>query len=89
MCQEANFNLGNDVMEAFKKGYEQEVSATGKEILQILIKNAEIAREEQVPMCQDCGYAVVFLELGQDVRIEGGDLYEAIKAGVAKGYTDG
>lgn len=89
MCQEANFNLGKDVMEAFKKGYEQEVSATGKEILQILIKNAEIAREEQVPMCQDCGYAVIFLELGQDVRIEGGDLYEAIKAGVAKGYTDG
>ncbi|MDD4766705.1 MAG: fumarate hydratase [Desulfotomaculaceae bacterium] len=89
MCQEANFNLGEDVMEAFKKGYEQEVSATGKDIMQILIKNAEIAREEQVPMCQDCGYAVIFLELGQDVRIEGGDLYEAITEGVRRGYTDG
>ena len=89
MCQEANFNLGEDVMEAFKKGYEQEVSATGKEVLQILIKNAEIAREEQAPMCQDTGYAVVFLELGQDVHIEGGDLYEAITEGVRKGYTEG
>lgn len=89
MCQEANFNLGEDVMKAFKKGYEQEVSNTGKEILQILIKNAEIAREEQAPMCQDTGFAVVFLELGQDVRIEGGDLYEAITEGVRKGYTEG
>ncbi len=89
LCQEANFNLGEDVLNAFKKGYEQEVSNTGKEILQILIKNAEIAREEQVPMCQDTGYAVIFLELGQDVRIEGGDLYEAITEGVRKGYTDG
>jgi fumarate hydratase subunit alpha len=89
MSQEANFNLGKDVMDAFKKGYEQEVSATGKEILQIIMKNAEIAREEQVPMCQDCGYAVIFLELGQDVRIEGGDLYEAITEGVRQGYTKG
>ena len=89
MAQEANFYLGADVMEAFKKAYETEVSNTGKDILQILIKNAEIARDEQVPMCQDCGYAVIFLELGQDVRIEGGDLYEAITEGVRQGYTKG
>jgi fumarate hydratase subunit alpha len=89
MCQDANFNLGNDVMEAFKKYYESEVSLTGKEILQILIKNAEIAREEQAPMCQDTGFAVVFVELGQDVRIEGGDFYEAINEGVRQGYTEG
>lgn len=89
MCQDANFNLGNDVMEAFKKYYESEVSLTGKDILQILIKNAEIAREEQAPMCQDTGFAVVFVELGQDVRIEGGDFYEAINEGVRQGYTEG
>ena len=89
MCQDANFNLGNDVMEAFKKFHESETSLTGKEILQILIKNAEIAREEQAPMCQDTGFAVVFVELGQDVRIEGGDFEEAINEGVRQGYTEG
>jgi fumarate hydratase subunit alpha len=89
LCQEANFNLGHDMLEGFQKAYEQEVSLTGKEILQILIKNAEIARDEQVPMCQDTGYAVIFVELGQDVRIEGGDFYEAINEGVRKGYTEG
>lgn len=76
-------------MESFKKAYEEEISLTGKEILQQLIKNAEIAHEEKVPMCQDTGYAVIFMEVGQDVRIEGGDLYEAINEGVRKGYTEG
>ena len=89
MCQEANFNLGNDVMEAFKKFQETETSLTGKEILQILIKNAEIAQEEQAPMCQDTGFAVVFVELGQDVRIEGGNLEDAINEGVRQGYVEG
>lgn len=81
--------MGNDVLGCFKKAYEEEVSLTGKEILQQLVKNAEIACEEKVPMCQDTGYAVVFVELGQDVRIEGGDFYEAINEGVRKGYTEG
>jgi len=81
--------LGNDVLESFKGAYEAEVSLTGKEILQQLVKNAEIACEEKVPMCQDTGYAVIFVELGQDVRIEGGDFYEAINEGVRKGYTEG
>ncbi len=89
MCMESNYNLGEDVIRAIKKGLETEASNTGKEILQIILKNAEIAREEQAPMCQDTGFTVVFLELGQDVHIEGGDLYEAISAGVAKGYTEG
>ena len=73
MCMESNYNLGEDVIRAIKKGLETEVSSTGKEILQIILKNAEIAREEQAPMCQDTGFTVVFLELGQDVHIEGGD----------------
>ncbi|KUK84126.1 MAG: Fumarase, N-terminal domain [Pelotomaculum thermopropionicum] len=81
--------MGNDVLGCFEKAYEEEVSLTGKEILQQLVKNAEIACEEKVPMCQDTGYAVVFAELGQDVRIEGGDFYEAINEGVRKGYTEG
>lgn len=77
------------MLEGFQKAYEQEVSLTGKEILQILLKNAEIARNEQVPICQDTGYTVIFAELGQDVRIEGGDFYEAINEGVRRGYTEG
>jgi fumarate hydratase subunit alpha len=89
MSQEANFYLGQDVLEGFQKALDTEISATGKGILQQLLENAEIARNELVPMCQDTGYAVIFLELGQDVRIEGGDLYEAINAGVRKGYTEG
>ncbi|MCL6638205.1 MAG: fumarate hydratase [Firmicutes bacterium] len=89
LCQEANFNLGHDLVEAFKKAYEQELSLTGKEILQQLLQNAEIAAAESVPMCQDTGYAVVFVELGQDVRIEGGDFYEAINEGVRRGYAEG
>jgi fumarate hydratase subunit alpha len=89
MSQEANFYLGQDVLQGFQKALEEEISVTGKEILQQLIENAAIAREEQVPMCQDTGYAVVFVELGQDVRIEGGDFYEAINEGVRRGYTEG
>lgn len=76
-------------MEGFKKALDQEVSLTGKGILQDLIENAKIASEEQVPMCQDTGYSVIFVELGQDVRIEGGDFYEAINEGVRRGYTEG
>lgn len=77
------------MLEAFQKAYNHEISLTGKDILQILMKNAEIAREEKVPMCQDTGYAVIFVELGQDVRIDGGDFYDAINEGVRKGYTEG
>jgi fumarate hydratase subunit alpha len=89
LCQEANFRLGQDMVEGFKKALKKEVSLTGKEILQQLLQNSEIAREESVPMCQDTGYAVVFVELGQEVRIEGGDFYEAINEGVRRGYTEG
>ena len=89
LCQEANFRLGQDMVEGFKKALEKEVSLTGKEILQQLLQNSEIAREESVPMCQDSGYAVVFVDLGQEVRIEGGDFYEAINEGVRRGYTEG
>ncbi len=89
LCQEANFYLGEDVLNAFQKGLKEEVSQTGKDVLNQLIENAEIARSEQVPMCQDCGVAVVFVELGQDVNISGGFINNAITEGVIKGYGEG
>ncbi len=89
LCMEANYYLGQDVLDALKKGRESEISPTGKNIFQELIKNAEIAAGEQVPMCQDCGVTVVFLEVGQDLVIKGGYLNDAVTEGVIKGYADG
>jgi len=89
LCIDANYNLGNDVLRAFDKAIEAEESATGIEVLKELKENARIAREEKAPICQDCGLAVVFIEIGQDVHITGGDLKEAINEGVRQGYKDG
>jgi len=77
------------MLEGLQKALKQEVSINGKEIIQQLLANAEIARAEKIPICQDTGFAVVFVELGQDVRIVGGDFYSAINEGVRKGYTEG
>ncbi|MEW6276002.1 MAG: fumarate hydratase [Bacillota bacterium] len=89
LCQEANFQLGPDVLAALERGLKEETSPAGKDILRQLIENARIARENSVPMCQDTGFTVVFMELGQDVRITGGDLYATINEGVRKGYQEG
>jgi len=89
LCIDANYNLGDDVLRAFDKAIEAEESATGIEVLKELKENARIAREEKAPICQDCGLAVVFIEIGQDVHITGGDLKEAINEGVRQGYKDG
>ena len=89
LCMEANYDLGDDVYQALRHGAEHEESPVGREVFGQLIENAEIARAELVPMCQDTGFAVVFVELGQDVHIAGGLLSDAINAGVAKGYTEG
>ncbi|MDW7650163.1 MAG: fumarate hydratase [Bacillota bacterium] len=89
LSMDANYNLGDDVYNAFQEALKKETSPTGKNVLEQLITNAQIAKEEQVPMCQDTGYAVIFVELGQDVHLVGGDLYEAINEGVRKGYGDG
>jgi fumarate hydratase subunit alpha len=89
LCQSANYELGEDVLAALKKAEREEESPLGKEALQQLLENARIAREESLPLCQDCGTAVVFLEIGQDVHIVGGDLNKAIEKGVSKGYTEG
>ncbi|MBN1644111.1 MAG: fumarate hydratase [Dehalococcoidales bacterium] len=88
LCREANFELGEDVLAALKKAEQVEESPPGKEILRQLLENARIAKEESLPLCQDCGTAIVFLEAGQDVHIVGGDLNKAVEEGVRRGYTD-
>jgi fumarate hydratase subunit alpha len=89
MCQEANFDLGQDVVNAFQTALKKERSETGKDILEQLIANADIAKNERVPMCQDTGVSVFIVELGQDCHITGGKLYDAINEGVKKGYEEG
>ncbi len=89
LCMEANFELEGDVLKAIEKGFETEESPVGREILAQLLENAEIAKTERMPICQDTGLTVIFLEAGQDVRVTGGDLETAINEGVRKGYTEG
>ena len=89
LCMRSNCELDDDVYQALKDGAANEESPIGRDIFAQLVENADIAREEQVPMCQDTGFAVVFVELGQDAHITGGLLEDAINAGVAKGYSEG
>jgi len=89
LCMRANTDLGEDVLQAFDRAMVQEESSLGIEILKELKENARIAKEEGVPLCQDTGFAVVFVELGQDVHLIGGNLNEAIEEGVRQGYRDG
>ncbi len=89
MCMEATYRLSDNMIRKFQSARQDEVSPLGKEVLQQLIDNARIAREEDYPICQDTGDAVFFVELGQDVRIEGGGLVDAINKGVAEGYRQG
>jgi fumarate hydratase subunit alpha len=89
LCIESNYYLGEDVLETLRSYREEETSPVGREVLDQILENAKIAREEQMPLCQDCGLTVIFLELGQDVHIVGGDLYRAIAEGVRQGYQDG
>ncbi|MEJ2733803.1 MAG: fumarate hydratase [Anaerolineae bacterium] len=89
LCIESNYFLGQDVLAALRRYREAEVSPVGREVLDQILENAEIARSEQMPLCQDCGLTVIFLEVGQEVHIVGGDLNEAISNGVRDGYKDG
>lgn len=86
---EANTNLSEDVLEALNKALKNEKSNTGREILRQIIKNSKIALEEKLAVCQDTGFAIVFVEIGKNVQISGGDLKAAINEGVAQGYTQG
>ncbi len=89
LCQEANFNLGEDVLQQLRRARDSEESPLGRQVLEDILRNADIARKEHFPLCQDCGTTVVFLEIGQDVHITGGDLYHAVEEGVRQGYTEG
>lgn len=88
-CIEANYLLGEDVIKSLQRALAEEESPLGREVLNQLIENARIAREERIPLCQDTGLAVFFVEIGDKVRIEGGLLSEAINEGVSEGYRDG
>jgi len=85
----ANYELDEDMLAAFVRGEQAEESPAGREIFRQLLENARIAREERIPLCQDCGLAVIFAEVGQDVRLEGGDFEAALQEGVRQGYGEG
>ena len=89
MCVEANYRLPSDVLMALQKSEEEESSPIGKDILKDLITNASLAKEKDIPMCQDTGMAVLFIEIGQNVQLVGGDVNEAINEGVRQGYQKG
>ncbi len=89
LCIEANTNLSEDVVEALNKALSKEESPIGRDILRQLINNAKVAWREKLPLCQDTGMAIVFVEIGQDLRIIGGTLEEAVNEGVSRGYHNG
>lgn len=88
-CMSANFELGEDVVATLKRASEGEESPIGEEILEQLLENARIAQGEKIALCQDTGFAVCFVELGDEVKVRGGNLVEAINEGVRQGYKEG
>jgi fumarate hydratase subunit alpha len=89
LFKQANCELDKDVLAALEKARRNEESPLGREVIDTILKNAAIAAAEKVPLCQDCGTAVVFLELGQDVHVNGGDLYAAVNEGVSRACKEG
>ncbi len=89
LCMDANYFLNEDILKAIEKAKQQEKSENGRMILESLVQNAQIARNEHMAICQDTGMAVAFLEVGQEVHITGGSLSEAIQEGVRRGYKKG
>ena len=89
LCMSANVELEPDMLRAFDRALATERSPAGKQVLQILKDNAEMARTRRIPYCQDTGFVVCFVELGQDVHVTGGGLYDAINEGVRQGYKEG
>ncbi len=88
LFKQANYELGGDVLTALKKARNDEESPAGRNALDAIIENARIAADDKIPLCQDCGTAVVFLEVGQDVHIESGDICEAVNEGVRRAYKE-
>jgi fumarate hydratase subunit alpha len=89
ICLDAAYNLSEDVLTAFDRAIETETAPGAKEIIELLKENARIAKEEHIPICQDTGIAIFFVEIGQDLRIKNGFIVDAINEGVRKGYKEG
>ena len=89
LFQEACYRLPEDVLDSLKQAREAEESSVGREVLDRMLENADVSAEGEFPLCQDTGMAVVFLELGQEAHIIGGDLHKAINEGVRQGYHEG
>jgi fumarate hydratase subunit alpha len=89
LCIESNYDLPDDVYEALQSGKEAEESPVGRAVFGQLVENADIARRDRVPICQDTGFAVFFVKLGQDVHLAGGDFTAAVNEGVRQGYAEG
>jgi fumarate hydratase subunit alpha len=89
LCIQANYELPDEVVYLLNEALKKERSGNAREIIRELISNADIAKKIRYPICQDTGLALVFIELGQDVKIAGGDLTEAVNEGVSRGYTEG
>jgi hydrolyase, tartrate alpha subunit/fumarate domain protein, Fe-S type len=89
MCIEANHFLSEDMERAMKQAEKTEQSPLGKQILEQLEENLQIAADDMIPICQDTGMAVIFLEIGQDVHLQGGSLEDAVNEGVRQGYVEG
>jgi len=89
LCIDANYEIGNDVIKAILEARKKEESPTAIDILDQILQNAKIAKEEKIPLCQDTGFAVFFVELGQEVKITGGDFLSAFNKGTALGYEEG
>lgn len=88
LVQDANFYLGDDMLKALNEGMEEEESEIGQDIFKQILENAEIAKRNKVPICQDTGLAVIFLEIGNEVHING-DIYQAVNEGIKTGYKEG
>lgn len=89
MCIEANYSLSEDMKQCLKEARRSEQSELGTKILDQLADNLEIAEAEMIPICQDTGMAIIFMEIGQDVHFEGSPIEDAVNEGVRRGYTDG
>jgi len=89
MCIEANYYLSEDMKKVFNQAVEDEKSPLGKQILNQLKENLDIASKDMIPICQDTGMAVIFIQVGQEIHFEGGNITDAINEGVRRGYIDG
>jgi fumarate hydratase subunit alpha len=89
LCIEINYKVPEEMVRLVRRARELEESPLGRQVLDLLIRNQELAAEGEYPYCQDTGYTVIFLDLGQDVHVGGADLYDAVNEGVREGYGDG